>query len=65
MFYCDSEQDRDAWCWFFQNQATKQVLVSDLYIVDWKNMLGSGYFAAVVRAWDKGTGAQVQPISCS
>ena len=58
-FYCDSEEDRDGWCWFFQNQAITQVLVSDLYIVDWKNMLGSGYFAAVVRAWDKSTGAQV------
>ena len=25
LFYSDSEEDRDGWYWYFQNQATKQV----------------------------------------
>ena len=37
--------------------------MSDLYTVDWNNMLGTGYFAAVVRAWDKTTGNQVDSHS--
>ena len=24
LFYSDSEEDRDGWYWYFQNQATKQ-----------------------------------------
>ena len=28
LFYCDSEEDRDGWYWYFQNQATKQACPS-------------------------------------
>lgn len=59
LFFCETERERDAWCWYFQNHATRKVFVGDLYTVDWKNMLGSGYFAAVVRAWDRASGTQV------
>ncbi|KAK9786901.1 hypothetical protein WJX73_004202 [Symbiochloris irregularis] len=57
--YCVSEAERDAWCFYFQRHARQRVFVSDLYTVDWRNMLGSGYFAAVVRAWERPTGRQV------
>ena len=40
------------------------MMVNELYTVDWNNMLGTGYFAAVVRAWDKTTGNQVGRTAC-
>ena len=46
------------------SSGTAQVMVNELYTVDWNNMLGTGYFAAVVRAWDKTTGNQVGKKTC-
>ncbi|DBA82871.1 TPA: hypothetical protein ACH3X1_006664 [Trebouxia sp. C0004] len=51
--WCHSQQACQEWCHFLSHWANTQVLLSHWYHVQWSKLLGSGAFAAVVKATGK------------